>query len=91
MAPTRRGRPGGGDLNDTLTATTYQSSRNNSTPRLAEDGSSQLAEAEHWLDAADLVLIDALGDESTYSLRDAAEHALTAHSRIRGYLARAVA
>jgi hypothetical protein len=55
--------------------------------RLAEDASTQLDEAERWLDSADLVLMAALDGENNFTLAQAAENAIAAHSRIRRHLA----
>jgi hypothetical protein len=58
-------------------------------PRPAEDCVDQLAEVDRWLDAADLVLLDALGGGG-FTLKLAAEQALVAHGRIRRMLGAAL-
>jgi hypothetical protein len=57
--------------------------------RPAEDCGEKILEVDRWLDAADVVLMNALGGGG-YSLELAAEHALTAHGRIRKLLGAAV-
>jgi hypothetical protein len=91
MSPPNAQRPGAASPVARLTHQTASTATRPQFTRLAEDAHTQLAELDRWIDASDVMLMAALDGSDAFTLTQAAEHALTAHTRIRRLLALAVA
>ncbi len=74
--------PAAAPSSERLTKTALYSSRSNATARYAEDAPEHLTEVDRLLDASDLVIMNALADGEC-SPRDALEHTLALHARMR--------